>query len=858
MKKYACFLLLSLLCLLLFPTSETIISDFSNQKESDELYCFREGENILECGGFIATGSVCKNNRSIFLKNRHSGKPGTMKPFYYEGSNHSFIAFGTHEKGDGRPYCRMGINEKGLAIGNFDQTGYLSDGNWKYISDHSSENEDYDMWYVLSNYQNVSDAANYLVHHASYSCEWGIISAEQRVGAIVAMDEKYHGNISWINNSYTTLGNKWYCENQMNEQMKRTQYLADRIHYQGKGSDADQPTKFTVQDVTKLLAKDVNASNNGHPYWSEPCPGDYKGSYQLTGGDMVSNSSTSCMVAIAGNTSFNQSLNHVWFTSGYSPHVGIFVPLSASYLSSNQDIPTLFTFNSGLQYYTTIAQSYSSISPGAYNRSRTHEVHNCTDLAEQQSIDYFYEQLDSFSGDETEEFVKNKMSECSLFILQRSLNLYNNLFLSKEENTFDLWYHAGNHHYRCNKTMSFDIVETSETSFQFNDTTFILSPSDNITITIDTIATNTRTTRSNQSLVRFFVSSNFDEKILFEIGGFQPNYIYSIYVNDTCFDNLTSNDHGVISFQSNYSSFFRVNIVSKKRPSDFIPFLSWYPNARIPKESVVMNVTDGTSSYFNITLSNVSDGYHVTNGSYFGWCFEKSVQMTRDKDHQVKLCHSYDPDMPEAFRNVNWSMINYVINNKGDLSRQEIQDALWDYINGIEPSSSSVRSFLDDASEQGNDFQPSIGDRVAVLVYLDPEVNLPNDYPPVQNTFIEVPLLYSACNTSFWCDNHQVWPDPIQPDDLVGNYFDVPYFTDFEEYALSEFLCGSINGQSSVVGYLYAGLIREAITGLLNANYDGIQYPITHEQLIVSVHDSFNSISSVAQLYMIFQVYNNM
>ncbi|MEF8848939.1 MAG: hypothetical protein V5A68_07380, partial [Candidatus Thermoplasmatota archaeon] len=204
-----------------------------------------------ECGGFIATGSVCSGNRSVFMKNRH-GSLDVMKPFYYEGNNFSFIAFGRYHKDDGRPYCRMGINEKGLAIGNFDQSGFLSSGNREYVSDNSSHSEDYDMWYVLGNYETVGGAANWLVHHASYPCEWGIVSREEGVGAVVAMDSGYNGNISWVNDSYTALGNQWYCEDEMDSQMVRTQYLADRMY--------SDDSVISVEEVGLNLSKDINAS----------------------------------------------------------------------------------------------------------------------------------------------------------------------------------------------------------------------------------------------------------------------------------------------------------------------------------------------------------------------------------------------------------------------------------------------------------------------------------------------------------------------------------------------------------------------------------------------------------------------
>ena len=284
----------------------------------------------------------------------------------------------------------------------------------------------------------------------------------------------------------------------------------------------------------------------------------------------------------------------------------------------------------------------------------------------------------------------------------------------------------------------------------------------------------------------------------------------------------------------------------------------WYPNVKIPYNQVSMNVTLGQDSYFSINLTDVPDGYHVTNDVYYGWCFEKNVKMTQNQIHPVKMCHSYDPNMPDAFRNANWSMINYVINNKGDASKEVIQDTIWSYIEGIEPDSSEAVLFIENIGGKGSGFSPTIGNKIAVLLYLDPDAELPDDYPPVQNTFIEVPLYYTSCNTTFWYENTDAWPESIDPDDLVGEYFNLPsYFDELEDYNLTEILGGNIDvPQPFFLWKLYAGLLREAVAGLLNAKHPCIHYPVTYDQIIVSVHDSFSSIAKTAILQMIYEVYN--
>ena len=50
-------------------------------------YILNEDEG---CAGFIATGNVSKDNRSILWKNRHSSSVDN-KPFYDEGNNYSFF-----------------------------------------------------------------------------------------------------------------------------------------------------------------------------------------------------------------------------------------------------------------------------------------------------------------------------------------------------------------------------------------------------------------------------------------------------------------------------------------------------------------------------------------------------------------------------------------------------------------------------------------------------------------------------------------------------------------------------------------------------------------------------------------------
>ena len=517
--------------------------------EFEKEECIKEDTvDVDECGGFIATGSVCKDARSLFLKNRYSGKPGTMKPFFYQGNNYSFIAFGTYQKNEGRPYCRMGINEKGLAVGNFDQSGYISDGNWEFTSDHSSENEDYDMWYILGNFETVKQAAYWLVHHAEYPCEWGIISQEKGVGAIVAMDANYHGNISWINNSYAALGNQLYCEQHMNAQMKRTQYLADQIYVYGYGVDNLSSTVFTIKDISLLLSKDINASNITHPMLQEPQPKIFSGHYNIGGnGSICTTSSTSCMIAVSGDARFNGSLNLALFTSGYNPHVGVFIPIGASYLMSQDDVPPILKDGVGLQFFTQMAQLYAEDQQGQYNRTKTHMIHNCTDFQERGIIDAYEDILESVMITDTEEEIKEQLKDFCNDCMYETLACYRDLFIETIILVIpgeSFW--CNNVCYLFNKSLKFYRLENQIDEMIFNSTSCVITAPTQVNFTLMYLTSEVNSTALEDLLMEFYAET-VDGSVQFQFTGFQPNCMYRLIIdNQTQMIKATST--GTLSF----------------------------------------------------------------------------------------------------------------------------------------------------------------------------------------------------------------------------------------------------------------------------------------------------------------------
>jgi SdrD B-like domain/PKD domain len=158
------------------------------------------------------------------------------------------------------------------------------------------------------------------------------------------------------------------------------------------------------------------------------------------------------------------------------------------------------------------------------------------------------------------------------------------------------------------------------------------------------------------------------------------------------------------------------------------------PTVRLPTSTITMKAVNGSISWFDMTLSDVPDGFDITNGIHQGWCVEIGVNMTRNVNHQVRLYSSYDPAMPTTFRDANWNKINYVINHKqGD--RKSIQQVIWWFANKdpIAPTDTDALAMRDEADANPT-FVPSADQKLAILV------NVVSGDTSVQRSILEFTL----------------------------------------------------------------------------------------------------------------------
>jgi hypothetical protein len=356
-----------------------------------------DNSNVEECMGTIATGTVCKDGRSILQKNRHYYYDN-VKPYFYQGTNYSFFGIGDYGT---TGQCRMGQNEKGLAINNMDVSGTIT--HWKYQTDWSSGSQDHDSRFCLGNYSTVRDTAYYLAKHGYYygngstNGQYLIISSEPGVGAIVAIDRVGHTNITWINNTYAGCANSWYCDKKWDtgDYNDRRAYIILRdIVQNGTSSDGDHLLNW--QDIAQRVAKDVSGKEKG------------TGSYSYAG-QIACGYSRSSVVSVAGNSSLNSSIHMSWVGIGQTTQVAIFLPLYAGNLHSASDIPSNFTNangGKGIQPYADVKRNYArgNLADGNFYCSRVREILKYTNENENLTFNAFDNLMDTimYSADQQE------------------------------------------------------------------------------------------------------------------------------------------------------------------------------------------------------------------------------------------------------------------------------------------------------------------------------------------------------------------------------------------------------------------------------------------------------------------------
>jgi hypothetical protein len=170
------------------------------------------------------------------------------------------------------------------------------------------------------------------------------------------------------------------------------------------------------------------------------------------------------------------------------------------------------------------------------------------------------------------------------------------------------------------------------------------------------------------------------------------------------------------------------------------------PTIRLPTDFLKLAAPHGPVNWFDMSLSDVENGYDIQNGVYPGWCINSSITM-QNAVFNVKLTSSYDPNLQDGYSNINWHKINYIINNKGNYNKSVIQNTIWFYCGGQNISNyTGMQALIKATDTYGGEFNPQPGQTLAIPIY---------GYGPTvfQPSFLELTIpTHQGINGLVWSD----------------------------------------------------------------------------------------------------------
>jgi len=240
-----------------------------------------------------------------------------------------------------------------------------------------------------------------------------------------------------------------------------------------------------------------------------------------------------------------------------------------------------------------------------------------------------------------------------------------------------------------------------------------------------------------------------------------------IYIGEECNHTLTIRAYDCLGNMAEDVELFHVDNTSpiiEKTVGDPNCTLNC-KSLKLPSSSVTMVVQHwGANSYFDVTLSDVPFGYDIANGDYLGWCVDENNSISSGVEYSVDLWCSYDPLMP--WPDDDWDMVNYIINHKHpDATKTDIQEAIWYFVDGgDDPSTDIGQSMVENATNFGEGFMPSIGEWCAILCDAGEgiqktfiEVLVPDRYCVTTDTLITLDAVDLGCCPSLITIEYRIW-----------------------------------------------------------------------------------------------------
>jgi hypothetical protein len=161
---------------------------------------------------------------------------------------------------------------------------------------------------------------------------------------------------------------------------------------------------------------------------------------------------------------------------------------------------------------------------------------------------------------------------------------------------------------------------------------------------------------------------------------------------------------------------YTLAVTKMSTPRNPLPLDNDPINVHLPPNQVTMKVFSSTTSYFRTRLSNVSEGYEVSNGNYTGWCTDSDHTINYNTAYQVTLYSSYNQSLPTHLYHQNWSKVNYILNHKSRCSWQQVQYAILYILDfGDQGLNSEGWSVVNNAIQYGGNYVPGGGDIIAII-----------------------------------------------------------------------------------------------------------------------------------------------
>lgn len=165
------------------------------------------------------------------------------------------------------------------------------------------------------------------------------------------------------------------------------------------------------------------------------------------------------------------------------------------------------------------------------------------------------------------------------------------------------------------------------------------------------------------------------------------------------------------------------------------------PNISLPPSQVTVEVVYPSSEcYYYVVLSNVPEGYYISNGQFLGWCVDEHHYIYKGRTYSATLYSSYASDNPN--QDPDWDKVNYILNHKRG-TWNDVQAAIWYFVDGGKwPSDADAQAMINDANANGEGFIPAAGETLAVVVWINDSTQVPiiEVVVPLQNSVPEYPL----------------------------------------------------------------------------------------------------------------------